>query len=83
MDWIDHEYGSVNIGDQRLNKRAKELLKRFSDKPTSSIPESCKGWSETKAAYRFFENNTVTAKKIIKPHRIATLKRIKEHPIIL
>ena len=48
-----------------------------------SIPESCKGWSEIKAAYRFFGNSLVTAKKVIKPHRLATLNRIKEHPIVL
>ena len=52
MDWIENEYGSMNIGDERLNKRAKQLLKRFSDKPMESIPSSCKGWSETRAAYR-------------------------------
>lgn len=83
MDWVSQEYDSVNIGDARLNKRAKQLLKRFSDKPMESIPGSCKGWAETKAAYRFFDNNLVTAKKVIKPHRIATLNRIKEYPIIL
>ena len=83
MDWIEEELGCVNMGDERLNKRAKTLLKRFSASPESSIPESCKGWQETKAAYRFFENDLVTAKKIIKPHRLATLNRIKAHPVIL
>lgn len=83
MDWIEREYGSVNVGDQRLNKRARHLLKRFSDTPMQSIPESCKGWSETKAAYRFFGNNLVTAKKVIKPHRVSTLNRIKSQPIVL
>lgn len=83
MDWITQEYGSINIGDERLNKRAKQLLKRFSDTPLESIPERCKGWAETKATYRFFENDLVTAKKVIKPHRLATLNRIKEHPIVL
>lgn len=83
MDWIEHELGSVNIGDNRLNKRAKVLLKRFTANPSASIPESCKGWQETKAAYRFFENDSVTAKKIIKPHRLATFTRIQQHPIVL
>ena len=83
MDWITQEYDSINIGDKRLNKRAKQLLKRFSDSPIESIPESCKGWGETKAAYRFFENDLVTAKKVIKPHRLSTLNRIKDHPIVL
>ena len=49
MGWIENEYGSMNIGDERLDKREKKLLKRFSDKPMESIPASCKGWSETKA----------------------------------
>jgi hypothetical protein len=83
MDWTEHEYGRVNIGDKRLNKRAKQLLKRFNDKPMESIPASCKGWAETKAAYRFFRNDLVTAKKIIKPHRVATLNRIQSHPLVL
>lgn len=83
MDWAAKEYNSINLGDSRLNKRAKKLLKQFSDTPMESIPGSCRGWSETKAAYRFFENESVTAKKVIKPHRIATLNRIKAHPVVL
>lgn len=83
MDWIESECSSMNIGDERLNKRAKHLLKRFSAKPMESIPASCKGWSETKAAYRFFGNDLVTARKVIKPHRLSTLNRIKECPIVL
>jgi hypothetical protein len=83
MDWTESEYNLINLGDKRLNKRAKTLLKQFSDKPTESIPVSCKSWAETKAAYRFFDNGSVTAKKIFKPHRMATLNRIKEHPLVL
>ena len=47
-----------------------------------SFPSSCKGWSEKKAAYRFFGNDLVTARKVIKPHRISTLNRIKAHPTL-
>lgn len=83
MDWAESEYGLINLGDKRLDKRARKLLKQFGDKPVESIPGSCKSWAETKAAYRFFENTSVTAKKIIKPHRIATLSRIKEQPVVL
>ena len=32
MDWIENEYSSMNIGDKRLNKRAKQRLKFFRDK---------------------------------------------------
>jgi IS4 transposase len=83
MNWIENEYGSINLGDKRLNARAKLLLKQLSHKPMESIPASCKGWGETKAAYRFFDHKAVSAKRIIKPHRIETLNRIKQHPIVL
>ncbi|KTC70119.1 transposase Tn5 [Legionella birminghamensis] len=83
MEWVEDELGCVNIGDERLNRRAKTLLKRLGANPSASIPESCKGWQETEAAYRFFENDLVTSKKIIKPHRQATLNRIKGHPVVL
>ncbi len=46
MDWADSEYGLINLGDKRLNKRAKKLLKQFGEKPTESIPGSCKSWAE-------------------------------------
>ena len=29
MDWIENEYGSMNVGDERLNKRAKKIVKAF------------------------------------------------------
>jgi Transposase Tn5 dimerisation domain/Transposase DNA-binding len=83
MDFIQSEYGSVNFGDKRLNERGKLLLKRLSNKPMDSIPGSCNGWAETKAAYRFLRNDSVTAKKIIKPHRMATFQRISQHQLVL
>lgn len=83
MNWAESEYSFISLGDKRLNMRAKKILKQFGDTPMASIPGSCKGWAETKAAYRFFDNKLVTAKKVIKPHRVATLGRIKEHPLVL
>lgn len=83
MDWIAEELNSLNLGDARLDKRAKKILTNFSNNPMKSIPEGCKGWAETKATYRFFDNELVNAKKVIKPHRIATLNRIKAQPIVL
>lgn len=83
MDWTGEEYSTVKLGDKRLNSRAKKILAQLSDNPEGSIPENCKSWSETKAIYRFFDNESVNAKKVFKPHRIATLNRIKKHPVVL
>lgn len=74
---------TVNLGDKRLNERAKYLLDTFFNKPETSIPAACKGWDETKAAYRFFDNPKVTSDKIFESHVAATLQRIKQHPVVL
>jgi hypothetical protein len=83
MDWIAEELKSMNLGDKRLNKRAKIILNALSGSPEKSIPSAHNGWSETKAAYRFMSNPNVGAEQILGVHRAATLKRIEEHQIIV
>ena len=51
--WTEEELAGIDLGDARLNKRAMKLLARLGDKPTASVPNACKGWAETLAAYRY------------------------------
>jgi hypothetical protein len=81
--WIEVETAGVNFGDERLNRRYELLLERMGDKPTLSIPAACHGWAETKAAYRFFDNDKTTAAKVLEPHRDATLERIRAHKLVI
>jgi hypothetical protein len=55
------ELKAVDLGDKRLNKRAIKLLDCLGGSPEDNIPSACKGWAETKAAYRFFEHRNVKA----------------------
>eukprot|EP01032_Pedospumella_encystans_P034621 gene34621-39141_t len=36
--WTDHEFAGLDLGDGRLNKRAKILMERFAANPEASIP---------------------------------------------
>lgn len=83
MDWANEELGAINLGDKRLNARARKLLNILGANPSLSIPASCKGWAETKAAYRFFDNELVSEEKIFECHRQSTLERIKYCPVVL
>lgn len=83
MEWTATEMQTVNLGDERLNKRLISLLNTLYSHPQESIPVACGGWGETKAAYRFFDNQHVTAEKILLPHRNATLERIQQHETVL
>src|ERR1700678_4553213 len=82
MTWAEREFDSVDFGDKRLNDRVVNLAIRLGDPPTESIPSACQGWHEAKTAYRFFENDKVTAKKLLSPHikethnRMAAEKRV-------
>jgi Transposase DNA-binding len=82
-DWIAEEMAGLDLGDRRLNARQCLLLERFSAHPQGSIPESQKGWAETQAAYRFFDNEQVTAESVLAPHRQATLERIRQNDVVL
>ena len=83
MSWVDQEMAGVAMGDKRLDKRTKQLLDSLFGQPTNSLPVACRGWAETQAAYRFFDNNKVTAEKVLAPHQQATCERMAEHPVIL
>lgn len=83
QSWIEHELRTVNLPDERLNKRYHLLLDRLSDKPTLSIPAACNGWAETHAAYRFFDNERVEPAQLLKPHYDATIERIREYPVVV
>jgi len=80
---IAHEFADIDLGDERLNRRAVELLETMAENPAASINSACSGWGDTLAAYRFFKNDRVEPEKILAPHRSATEARIDEHDVVL
>ena len=83
MDWIIKELSSLSLGDKRLDNRAKKLIGQLSRNTTESIPAACGGAAETKAAYRFFDNEQVESEKIDESHLKATLQRMSQEAVVL
>jgi hypothetical protein len=81
--WAATEFAQLNLGDARLNKRARMLMERFAADPTASIPDACHGWGETMAAYRFLGNEAVDWRDILAPHWEQTRQRMQGHPVML
>lgn len=82
------EFSGAALGEERLNQRLVKLATRFADKPTASIPGACADWSETQAAYRFFEQSSDKKRKlgwqdILAPHIERTEARMRQHPVVL
>ena len=83
MSALAAELDGIDLGDQRLNRRARRVLAKLGEKPTLSIPAACGGWHETRAAYRLFDHDAVTAEAVLAPHIARTVERIGAHPRVL
>ncbi|CAM2162169.1 transposase [Paraburkholderia sacchari] len=81
--WVDEEFETLDLGDPRRDRRAKELVKRFASRPTASIPGACDGWAETMAAYRFLGNERIDWRDMMQPHWDRTTARMGQLPVVL
>jgi hypothetical protein len=77
------EFGQLDLGDARLNRRARTLMESMAATPTASVPKACNGWSETMAAYRFFDNASVDWRAVLEPHWQQTEQRMGEQAVVL
>jgi hypothetical protein len=82
-DWVREEMGTVELRDLRLNKRLLLILQRMFASPVASLKTACKGWAETVAAYRFFNNGNVTEAALLAPHQEAMLQRVRSQDRVL
>jgi hypothetical protein len=80
---IVDELQGIELGDKRLNRRSALVMEALADNPEASVNAACDGWSDTLAAYRFFNNPAVTPEQIPRPHLEATQRRMRQHPVVL
>ena len=80
---IADELLGIDLGDERLNKRSRKVIEALAADPQASVNGACQGWAETIGAYRLFDNPSVTPELVLQPHRRATQRRMREHPVVL
>ena len=83
MSWAEDEMALVDLGDERLNRRAASLLESMATKPDSSIPAKTEGLAEMTAAYRFFSNERIDEQKLLEPHSLKTIERMQNERVVL
>ena len=82
--WATHEVRYADLGDARLNKRLALMVGALAAQPTGSVSEAFDGqWAPTKAAYRFWDSDRVSADGIGDAHTQSTLKRLEGHKAAL
>lgn len=77
------ELDGIDLGDARLNRRSKRIIEALGSNPEASINAACDGWSDTLAAYRFFDHPEVEPSRILQPHVEATKRRMRDQSVVL
>lgn len=81
--WALHEMGFSDFNDARLTQRAVKITATLLQHPNQSIPAGCGSWKDTKATYRFFENDKVNSGSMLSSHRDETVARCAPFQTIL
>ena len=77
--WSRQEFAGLDFGDTRLNDRLVHIADALASQPMSPISTACGDGSAVKAAYRFFDNERVSAEKVLDPHFQQTVERMRGH----
>ena len=83
MNWAAEEFATVDLGDERLNKRLVKTAQQWADKPTHSIPGAAGGWGDTAAAYRMLDNERCDWREILGAHGQCTMQRMAQLPLVM
>ena len=81
--FFSQELRFADLGDRRLNRRLERLVTALADKPAASVPHALSDWGQTKAAYRFWDNDRVADADIRDAHRQAALARLPDEGTVL
>jgi hypothetical protein len=82
-DWAEAEFGSVDLGDRRLNRRLLEIARDFYARPQAQMPQACQTRARTKAAYRFFKHPSTNMDDLLEAHRKSTYERMAQKKIVV
>ncbi len=74
--WAADELQHADLGDERLNKRLVKIVENLAAHPESSVPQASGSWAETKATYRFWDQEQVTPEAIREAHALSTAERV-------
>jgi hypothetical protein len=82
-DWAHVEFSAAELGDARRTARLVELARELAEHPEASLPQALRERGALKAAYRFFDNAAIAHQKMLAPHVVSSLERMRGQEVIL
>lgn len=83
QEWAQSELATLDLGDERRNRRAVRIVQRLLDRPGGLVTRVCDGPAEAKATYRFLSNPAVSPDALRAALRDATVRRLADEPVVL
>jgi hypothetical protein len=83
QNWTEEEFGAVDLGDERLDRRLRIIAGDFLARPTMNIPQACGSRAKAKATYRFLDHPQVHLDSVLSGHYQATIRRVAADPVVL
>jgi len=81
--WAFRLYGEAEFCDERLRKRAVKIASVLAAHPGPAFTKAFEMWGQAKAAYRFVENQRVTARHLMQPMQEQTAQVCAGRDVVL
>jgi len=72
-DWAIQQWQDVELGDERLNRRAVAMGKQMTALPTASLPQQRGTVKALKGAYGLLNHPGIEIEQLLAPHEVQTL----------
>jgi len=84
-NWWTQELASLDLGDQRLDRRAQAILAARAQRPSATFYGSFEDRYQSKAAYAFIAHPSaqISLDHLLEPHAEATVARLAAEPVVL
>ncbi len=82
-EWASQQWSTVELGDQRLNRRVVEIAARMAAHPEASLPSQMQSRAALCGAYRVLNHPHVTMAALLAPAIRQTLEAARSAPLVL
>lgn len=81
--WAQPQWGTVDLGDRRRNRRAVVIGARLAAAPDKHLPQQMADRAQLVATYRLLDNAAVSHPTLSEPHWQGTRQQAGHYPLVL
>ena len=68
QQWVDDDLATLDLGDERRNRRARQMIEGFAQRPGASLTTVFEDRAEIAAGYRLLNNDAVAPDPVSYTH---------------